>query len=187
MKTAIVICLIVLLTFGCGLVIYGGIADATISEVEIGTTGQSGSIGDFSAVTPADGAVLTAIPVFTWTSAENADTYSLEIASTDEFDISDEYYLVKTGIVSTTYNLTAELKKDKRYYWRVTAKNGNDTKVITGESLSFYYQATLYEEIPISVGYADEWKVHEVGSKATVTLDHSSFFADTSLAAARPS
>ena len=178
MKTAIVICLIVLLTFGCGLVIYGGVADATISEVEIGTTGQSGAIGDFSAVTPVDGAVLTAIPVFTWTSAENADTYSLEIASSDEFDVADEYYLVKSGIVSTTYNLTAELKKDKRYYWRVTAKNGNDTKVITGESLSFYYQATLYDEIPISVGYADEWKVHEVGSKATVTLDHSGFFAD---------
>ena len=178
MKTAIVICLIVLLTFGCGLVIYGGITDATISEIEIGTTGQSGSIGDFSAVTPADGAVLTSVPAFAWSSAENADTYSLEIASTDEFDVADEYYLVKSGIVSTTYNLTAELKKDKRYYWRVTAKNGKYSKVITGESLSFYYQATLYDEIPISVGYADEWKVHEVGSKATVTLDHSGFFAD---------
>ena len=52
--------------------------------------------------------------------------------------------------------------------------------MIEGEYHSFTYLATLVEEVPISIGYADEWKVHEVGSKATVTLDHSGFFADRS-------
>lgn len=178
MKTAIVICLIVLLTFGCGLVIYGGIADASISEVSIEVTQKTGEIGAFSAVTPTNNATLTAIPAFSWTEAENADTYTLEISSDSEFDIADEYYIVKSGITTTTFNLQADFKKDKSYYWRVTAKNKDHSELITGEALVFFYQATLYEEIPISIGYADEWKVHEVGSKATVTLDHSSFFGE---------
>ena len=178
MKTAIVICLIVLLTFGCGLVIYGGITDASISEVAIETAPKTGEIGAFSAVTPANNATLTSIPAFTWTEAENADTYTLEIASDDEFDIADDYYIVKSGITTTTFNLQADFKKDKHYFWRVTAKNEDHSELISGDALTFFYQATLYDEIPVSIGYADEWKVHEVGSKATVSLDHNSFFGE---------
>ena len=178
MKTAIVICLIVLLTFGCGLVIYGGITDASISEVAIETAPKTGEIGAFSAVTPANNATLTSIPAFTWTEAENADTYTLEIASNDEFDIADDYYIVKSGITTTTFNLQADFKKDKHYFWRVTAKNEDHSELISGDALTFFYQATLYDEIPVSIGYADEWKVHEVGSKATVSLDHNSFFGE---------
>ena len=184
MKTAIVICLAVILAFGCGLVIYGGIADATIDEVTIASTELTGEIGSFSATTPVNDAVLTAIPAFKWEKAENAETYTLEIASTTEFDIStDEYYIITSGIVSNEFNLQADLKKDKRYYWRVTAKNKDHQEVIAGDYLTFYYQAILYDEIPISIGYADEWKVHEVGSKATVSLDHNGFFADKTDAA----
>ncbi len=79
MKTAIVICLAVILAFGCGLVIYGGIADASIDEVTITSTELTGEIGSFSATTPVNDAVLTAIPTFKWTAAENAGraTWSL--------------------------------------------------------------------------------------------------------------
>ena len=176
MKKAIVICLIVLLAFGGGLLVYGAIADASVDTVTIALEGQKGAIGSFSAQTPANGVVIAEIPAFTWTAATNADSYTLEIASDENFDIADEYYIVKSGIVDTKYNLNADLKKDRNYYWRVTAKNSDHTQVIDGEYMTFRYQATLSEEMKLTLGYADEWKVHEVGSKATVSLDHNAFF-----------
>ena len=180
MKKAIVISLIVLLAFVGGLLTYGAISDATINNVTIATEAKKGDIDTFSAVTPANGVTVTEIPAFVWEEAKNADTYTLEIASNEFFDVADEYYIIKTGIVGTKYNIKADLKKDRDYYWRVTAVNGDHTEVIQGEYLTFRYQATLSEEIKVSLGYADEWKVHEVGSKATVTLDHKSFFKDKS-------
>ncbi len=178
MKKALIICLIVLLVVGCF-----ALVACSKKTVTITAEPKKGAIGAFSAITPTNGVTVEKIPAFSWTEATNADTYTLEIASTDAFEVADEYYVIKTGITSTTFNLLAELKKDKTYYWRVTAKNDNSSTLITGDCLSFYYQATLSDEIPISIGYADEWKVHEVGSKATVTLDHSSFFAEKGNAA----
>lgn len=176
MKKAIVISLIVLLAFCGGLLTYGAISDATINNVTIATEAKKGDIDTFSAVTPANGVTVTEIPAFVWEEAKNADTYTLEIASDEYFDVTDEYYIIKSGIVGTKYNLNADLKKDRNYYWRVTAVNGDHTEVVAGDYMTFRYQATLSEEIKVSLGYADEWKVHEVGSKATVKLDHTSFF-----------
>lgn len=158
---------VILTAFGC-----------TAKENEFAPTEKSGQVGSFSAVTPADGVTLREIPVFSWTEANNADSYTLEIASTTEFSIKDELYIKKSGITTTSFNLVADLKKNQNYYWRVIARNGTNASLIEGEYLSFYYEAILYDEIPLSIGYADEWKVHEVGSKATVALDKSNFFAN---------
>ena len=113
MKKAIVICLIVLLAFVSGLLVYGAIADATLHTVTIASAAKKGSISAFSAITPRNGVTVTEIPVFSWEEADNADTYTLEIASDEFFDIADEYYIVKTGIVGTRYNVNADLKEER--------------------------------------------------------------------------
>ena len=161
----LILSVVLLLAFGC-----------SVKENEVTPIENTGEIGSFSAITPLNDVVLNEIPVFSWTEAENADSYTLEIASDRFFDITDELYISKTGITDTTFTIVSELKKNQEYFWRVTAKNAKNSTVITGEFLSFYYEATLYDEIPVSIGYADEWKVHEVGSKATVSLDHNDFF-----------
>ena len=163
----LVISAVILLAFGC-----------SVKETEFDPTENTQPIGVFSALTPTNDVTVNEIPVFSWTEATNADSYTLEIASDELFDITDEFYIVKTGITDTKFTLLAELKKNQKYYWRVTAKNGKYSQLLSEDYLSFYYEATLQEEVPVSVGYADEWKVHEVGSKATVTLDHNDFFGN---------
>ena len=164
-----ILCAALLVAFGCSEEKQYGDNDFTATFIR-------GDIGSFSAETPTNGETVWSIPVLSWTAAENAATYDLEIASTTDFLLDDELYIKKTGIVDTHYNLLADLRKNQTYYWRVTAVNRNDSRYIDGEVNSFYYEATLSEEIPLAIGYADEWKVHEVGSKATVSLDHKNFF-----------
>ncbi|MCR4725920.1 MAG: hypothetical protein K5753_01710 [Clostridia bacterium] len=142
-------------------------------------TEVKGEIGDFSAVSPKDNAVTLTVPVFSWTAANKAETYTLEIASTDEFDPEDKTYFKKIGITTTSFTIGAALKtKNKTYYWRVTAVNSDHSKPFSDEVQSFYYQANMQEEVPIEIAYADEWTVHEVGSKATVGIDKKDFFGN---------
>ncbi len=148
-----------------------------LSSNEFQPTSLKGEIGAFSAVSPKDNFVTLTVPEFSWTAASNAETYTLEIASSDEFDAEDKTYFKKTGITTTAFKIGAALKtKNKTYYWRVTAVNSNNTKLFSDEVQSFYYQANLQEEVPIDIAYADEWKVHDVGSKATVAIDKHNFF-----------
>ena len=166
----IILCASILLAVGCS---------AELNQYEANKFSQTqvkGEIGEFSALTPTEAAVVKEIPLLTWTAADNAVSYTLEVASSTEFKLDDELYIRKTGLVSTNCKLQADLRKNETYYWRVMALNDNNSRYIEGEVHSFTYEATLYEEIPISIGYADEWKVHEVGSKATVSLDRSDFF-----------
>ena len=144
-----------------------------------------GAIGDFSAVTPVSEYETFVMPKFSWTAAANADTYELEIASSADFSEEDTVYLLKTGITSTEYILGANLKKslkkdeegnDLPYYWRVYAVNKDYRKLFANEVMTFYYKADVKDEIEMDVIYADEWKVHEVGSQAVVSVDHSDFF-----------
>ena len=76
-KKVVLICLIVLIACGGGLLVYGAISDASIEAVSIALEAKKGTIGSFSAETPTDGAILNEIPSFKCTAAENADSYSL--------------------------------------------------------------------------------------------------------------
>ena len=144
---------------------------------------KSGTIDAFSLTSPVADAVFTSVPTFKWKAAENADSYTLEICTSPEFAYStqegNEYikqsYIKKSGLMNNEFELTANLKKNTKYYWRVTAVNSNRKKT-SNEVFSFTYNAVEVEEVAVSVGYADEWKVHEAGSKATVTRDQSDFF-----------
>ena len=151
--------------------------------IEFSPTQKSGDIAAFSLVSPQADAVFTAVPTFKWDSAPNADSYILEICTSTEFQMKTQegnetikqIYLKKTGLMNNEFELTANLKKNTKYYWRVTAVNAN-RKQTSCEVFSFTYNAIEVDEVAVSVGYADEWTVHEAGSKATVTRDQNDFF-----------
>jgi len=150
---------------------------------------KEGAISAFALLAPANDAVFTSVPVFTWEAAENAETYTIEICTSPEFveeTLADadqhiynkEIYFSMDGLTSPQFKMTANLKKDTTYYWRVTAVNADHWLYCAdgNEGRTFTYNALEEREMEFSVGYADEWKVHEVGSKATVTVDRNDFF-----------
>ena len=148
------------------------------APLDFSPTEHSGAIGDFSLGLPTASAELNEIPTFTWGSAENADSYTLEICTTTDFEYdAKQIYLKKTGLMTCSFDLVANLKKNVLYYWRVTALNSDTDRLCSDEYRSFLYNAPDAEgDVEISVGYADEWKVHEKGSKASVSIDRNDFF-----------
>ena len=151
------------------------------SPLEFSPTMPTGVIAAFSLETPSADARVTTLPTFTWQSVENAYSYTLEICTSTDFQYDPdgrEVYLKKIGLKENRYNLIASLKKETRYYWRVTAINSDHSRVSEGEYGTFEYLAQDLDKIEIPVGYADEWKVHEDGSKATVSLDKNDFFGE---------
>ena len=154
--------------------------------IDYSPTQKSGDIAAFSLATPVNDAVFTTIPTFSWDSVENADSYIFEVCTSPEFaftthdEENDVYvkqvYIKKTGLMTNRFDLVSNLKKNTKYYWRVTAVNSNRKQVCSDQYASFTYNALDVDEISLSVGYADEWQVHEKGSKATVTADKTDFF-----------
>jgi len=177
MKKILLILLLVVLVLAC----VGCAKKANKDEppLTIAPTLKKGDIGAFTAVTPQNAAEFTVLPTFKWNSAENADSYTLEICTKNDFKFDAEgVYIKKVGILGTEFNLAANLKKNTDYYWRVTAENDEDYRVFDEKYLTFRYNADEQKAIPIEVGYADEWKVHEKGSKATVSLEPDFFTKD---------
>ena len=148
-------------------------------EANVSLSRKSGEIGAFSLVSPTDGAEFTQVPEFVWQEAPGADSYTLEICSSENYSqAEDKVYVKKTGIVSTAYRLGANLKdKNEFYYWKVTAVNADRSRVCENGG-RFYYKAETSEEIEIDLSFADEWSVHELGSEATVSVDNSDFFGN---------
>ncbi|MBP5405161.1 MAG: hypothetical protein J6Y74_04365 [Clostridia bacterium] len=182
-KVLIVISVLILALFV--LAACGTKGSASFGSNHIDYSVVDGVIGDFSASLPISEYETYVMPKFSWTEAANAETYELEIASSAEFSEEDTVYLLKTGITTTEYTLGATLKKslkkdeegnDLPYYWRVYAVNKDYRKLFTNEVMTFYYKADVKDEIEMDVIYADEWKVHEVGSQAEVSVDRSDFF-----------
>lgn len=140
---------------------------------------QNGVIGDFSLSSPAAGERVYEAPVFSWTAAEGADSYTLEVCSSNNFSQSeDKVYIKKSGIVGTSFSIGANLSaKNADYYWRVTAENAGHKRSAAGEG-RFYLSARETSSVPVEIGYADEWAVHEIGSAATVSVDKSNFFGN---------
>jgi hypothetical protein len=70
---------------------------------------------------PADGTLNQPLrPVFEWTSAVQAASYTLEVDDDEGFGSPD---LVETGITDTTFTPAFDLMSNTVYYWRVTAVN----------------------------------------------------------------
>ena len=142
----------------------------------------SGTLGEFSAITPlkVDEETMLEVydvPTFSWTASQNADTYELEIASTDSFTDTDTLYYKKIGITSTEFSIGAALKKkNQTYYWRVTAVNSSGHKLLTDDSMCFYYKAKMQDQVEMDVIYSDEWTRHKDGSNAKIEVNKNNFF-----------
>lgn len=139
---------------------------------------HSGAIGSFDLLSPTNNQETITVPKFSWQEADNADSYTLEVCSSTNFNqVDDIVYIKKTGIIGTSFEVSAGLKnKDCNYYWKVTAKNLDNSKRANQEYGSFYLKANSDEEIDFPTEYVDEWSVHELGSQANVAIDNSNFF-----------
>ena len=92
-KVLFVLLVAALCLVGCG----------TVKANEWNQSKRSGAIGAFTLTAPTDGeTVATASPVFTWTAADNAETYTLELYDDEACTHS---VFKKPNIAETEYRL----------------------------------------------------------------------------------
>jgi len=109
-----------------------------------------------------DGTGISTLPTLTWNSSENANSYRLIVATDTNF--TDKVFNDST-ITDTTKILATALDNNKKYYWKVNAKNNSGTSGYSGR-WSFTTVATI--------GWANlqfpESASIEVGGNATFYL-----------------
>ena len=144
------------------------------------TPANYGEISAFNVVAPADGIHIEYLPTFSWTAAENATRYSLEICSREDFVNDNEavdYYIQKNiNGLSWTPTVTLMLQ-DTTYYWRVLADNNRNYPVYS-EVRTFFVEAPEVDEFQFDLGEADDWQLHPTGSYADISVDNSNFFGN---------
>lgn len=144
------------------------------------TTQNTAELSDFSLISPTNGMIVDNVSSFSWNECSNAETYILEISSSDQFqsDLETVDYYKKENIVGTSFNINSSFAyKDTYYYWRVTAKNSLHTKLCS-EIHNFYIKAPEVEEVQFDLGEADDWLLHNLGSYADIGIDNSNFFGN---------
>lgn len=122
--------------------------------------------------------IVDVLDTFMWEECENADKYSLEFCSHENF-ISDndaiDYYIQK-NINATSWTFTGSLtRNNSKYYWRVIAYNDSGEKY-SNQVNDFYYAAPEVEEVEFDIGEADDWTLHPDGSYADIYIDNNNFF-----------
>ncbi len=76
-------------------------------------------------VSPANSAVNVPLsPAFTWNSVQGAQTYGLQVSTSNTFG---SYVVNQTGISATTFTPPSSLAQGTIYYWRVNATNPSGT------------------------------------------------------------
>ena len=145
--------------------------------VPIDVSSQSGVIGHFDLLSPADKSIVHNFATFTWERAENAKYYQIEISSTKTFYVDAKaLYVKESNLSQPRFDLTYQLpKKDITYYWRVTAIN-DEYEMLSTSVWEFKYEASKLSEIPIDIEDEQDWAVHKDGSKANVSVDRQNFF-----------
>ncbi len=159
-KVLFVLLVAALCLVGCG----------TVKANEWNQSKRSGAIGAFTLTAPTDGeTVATASPVFTWTAADNAETYTLELYDDEACTHS---VFKKPNIAETEYRLRSTLTLRKTYYWTVTAQNGDTSKVAENGGRAFRCQLSKEDaEVEIGVGAPEDYTVNNVGMPMTITAD----------------
>ena len=153
---------------------------STLENNTFNTTTVTGEIGSFNLVSPSNGSILETVRYFEWQEAENAETYSLEICSSNAFisDIDTIDYYRQDNITTTSFSINSSLMyQNTYYYWRVIAKN-SDHEAISSSVFSFYPKAPEVEEVLFDTGDADDWVLHSIGSYADISIDSSNFFGN---------
>lgn len=152
---------------------------STLESNDFTPTTNKATLGEFELVSPFNGAVGESFVEFTWEECENADTYMLEVCSSDLFisDISDIDYYSKNNISSTTFKIHSSfIFKETTYYWRVFAFNDGEDRKMSTSTYSFFIKAQEVDEVEIPIGNADDWRLHSDGSSANISIDESNFF-----------
>ena len=148
-----------------------------LEEVNVSMPSKAGALGAVTLESPFMDEEVFSVATFTWSNQENADTYEFELCSNTSFSQEDgAVYVKKTGITEPKFTLSSVLKeKNAYYYWRVSAVNGSGKE---RSSVGRFYLKADEKELEFDVNYADEWTVHEDGSKATISVDESNFFSN---------
>ena len=144
------------------------------------STQNMGVLSSFSLDNPLNNAIISGVSEFKWNASENAETYTLEVCSSDMFisNVETIDYYKKDNITETSFKFNTTLAlRDTNYYWRVTAKNSGGSKVCD-DVFSFYISAADVDEVKFDLGESDDWKLHEDGSYADISVSDSNFFGD---------
>ena len=139
---------------------------------------KSGDLTSFQLLTPNNESRCSGTISFTWEEVPNATSYSIEISWREDFyNDPNQVYLKESNIAQPKYDLTYSLpKKDINYWWRVTAENKDHFKI--SNTRHFFYESVKSPEIPIVIDDVDDWKVHEEGSQAELSIDRTNFFGN---------
>ena len=141
---------------------------------------NTGVLSAFALDNPLNNAIVDGVSEFKWNASENAETYILEVCSNENFisNVETIDYYKKENITDTSFKFNSSFAlRDATYYWRVTAKNSGGTK-LCNDVFRFYISAPEVNEVPFSLGESDDWKLHELGSYADVSVNDSSFFGE---------
>ena len=141
---------------------------------------KTGALGSFNLLTPTNNMIVESVTEFTWEASSNAETYTLEICSSDMFisNIETIDYYSKANITSTSFKINSAFAfKETNYYWRVTAKNSSGEKLCE-TPFAFYVKAPAVEEVKFDLGESDDWNLHPLGSYADILVNNSNFFGE---------
>ena len=99
---------------------------STLEENTFTPTKNTGELGEFDLISPADGVTVTEIGEFRWSESENAESYTLYICSSQSFasDIESVDYYEQENITTTSFTVASTLMYgNQNYYWKVEAVN----------------------------------------------------------------
>lgn len=146
----------------------------------VNSSQNTGNLSEFHLEDPLNDVILENVSIFRWSASQNAETYTLEISSSDRFisNVDTVDYYKRDNIVTTSFTINSSFTfKEQMYYWRVTAKNTSHTRECD-EVFRFYVKAPAVEEVHFDLGETDDWNLHPLGSYADVTVDNSNFFGN---------
>ena len=141
---------------------------------------KTGILSNFALDNPLNKTIVDGVSEFKWSASENAETYTLEVCSSDMFisNVETIDYFKKDNITSTSFKFNSTFAlRDTTYYWRVTAKNTGETKQCD-EVFSFFISAADVNEVDFDLGESDDWKLHDRGSKADISVYETNFFGE---------
>lgn len=179
-KSKLILLALSLLMAGCSKGTSNSIDFSKIESNDYSEVSVKGELGDFDLISPTNNMIVDSVSEFSWTESTNAETYSLEICSSDQFisNISTIDYYISKNITATSFKINSELAfKETTYYWRVTAKNDDGVKQ-SSSIFSFFIKAPEVEEVKFDLGEADDWQLHSAGSYADIGIDNNNFFGN---------
>lgn len=152
-------------------------ADTVIHDLDIKLTGTK--FDDLVLQEPASGLTgLRQIPVFRWTEAKNADTYTLEIATSPAFGSSN--VVTESFLPDTSFIPQVVLDNSQVYYWRVISTNNcisRASEIRTFGTASLDCKTYNADNLPQNISFSGQVtvdgiiRVFDIGEVADVNIN----------------